>query len=215
MLVKDVMTKKPITIEPKATILEATDLMKKNNIKKLPVLDKSGALVGIITENDLQKAAPSQATTLDMYELTYLLSKLTVEKTMTKDVKTVSSDETVEEAARIMADGDFGCLPVMKDGILSGIITETDLFNAFISMFGATLPGVRAVIEVAEKPGELARIATAVAAKNGNIVSVVTTDGSDVSKRIITVKIGNLSKETVEEIIRQENVKILDIREKK
>ena len=103
----------------------------------------------------------------------------------------------------------------MKDGILSGIITETDLFNAFISMFGATLPGVRAVIEVAEKPGELARIATAVAAKNGNIVSVVTTDGSDVSKRIITVKIGNLSKETVEEIIRQENVKILDIREKK
>ena len=123
MLVKDVMTKKPITIEPKATILEATDLMKKNNIKKLPVLDKSGALVGIITENDLQKAAPSQATTLDMYELTYLLSKLTVEKTMTKDVKTVSFDETVEEAARIMSDGDFGCLPVMKDNLLVGIIT--------------------------------------------------------------------------------------------
>ena len=68
MLIKDVMTKNPITVEPKATILEATELMKKNNIKKLPVLDKSGALVGIITENDLQKAAPSEATTLDMYE---------------------------------------------------------------------------------------------------------------------------------------------------
>ena len=103
----------------------------------------------------------------------------------------------------------------MKDGILSGIITETDLFNAFISMFGATQPGVRAVIEVAEKPGELAKIAAAVAAKNGNIVSLVTADGSDVSKRKITLKIGNLSRETVEEIIRQENVKLLDICEKK
>ena len=163
----------------------------------------------------MQKAAPSSASTLDMYELGYLLSKLKVEKIMVKNVRTVDFDEVIEEAARTMATEKIGCLPVMKDGILSGIITETDLFNAFISMFGATLPGVRAVIEVAEKPGELARIATAVAAKNGNIVSVVTTDGSDVSKRIITVKIGNLSKETVEEIIRQENVKILDIREKK
>ncbi|MCI5540572.1 MAG: CBS domain-containing protein, partial [Treponema berlinense] len=190
-------------------------LMLKEKINKLPVVDKSKKLVGIITKNDLQKAAPSSASTLDMYELGYLLSKLTVEKIMIKNVRTVDFDEVIEEAARTMAVEKIGCLPVMKDGILSGIITETDLFNAFISMFGATQPGVRAVIEVAEKPGELAKIAAAVAAKNGNIVSLVTTDGSDVSKRKITLKIGNLSRETVEEIIRQENVKLLDICEKK
>ena len=209
------MSKNVIYVSPDTSLTDAKALMIKEKINKLPVVDKSKKLVGIITKNDLQKAAPSSASTLDMYELGYLLSKLKVEKIMVKNVRTVDFDEVIEEAARTMATEKIGCLPVMKDGILSGIITETDLFNAFISMFGATLPGVRAVIEVAEKPGELARIATAVAAKNGNIVSVVTTDGSDVSKRIITVKIGNLSKETVEEIIRQENVKILDIREKK
>ncbi|WP_296018107.1 MULTISPECIES: CBS and ACT domain-containing protein [unclassified Treponema] len=215
MKVCDFMSKNVIYVSPDTSLTDAKALMIKEKINKLPVVDKSKKLVGIITKNDLQKAAPSSASTLDMYELGYLLSKLKVEKIMVKNVKTVDFDEVIEEAARTMATEKIGCLPVMKDGILSGIITETDLFNAFISMFGATLPGVRAVIEVAEKPGELARIATAVAAKNGNIVSVVTADGSDVSKRIITVKIGNLSKETVEEIIRQENVKILDIREKK
>ena len=86
MLVRDVMTKNPVTIDVKASIREANDLMKKNNIGKLPVVNKSGALVGIITSNDLQRAAPSEATTLDMYELSYLLSKLTVEKTMVKKV---------------------------------------------------------------------------------------------------------------------------------
>ena len=135
MLVRDVMTKNPVTIDVKASIREANDLMKKNNIGKLPVVNKSGALVGIITSNDLQRAAPSEATTLDMYELSYLLSKLTVEKTMVKKVFTVQEDETVEAAAKIMADGDFGCLPVMKDKLLVGIITDTDLFKMFINMF--------------------------------------------------------------------------------
>ena len=200
MKVCDFMSKNVISVSPDTSLTDAKALMIKEKINKLPVVDKSKKPVGIITKNDLQKAAPSSASTLDMYELGYLLSKLKVEKIMVKNVRTVDFDEVIEEAARTMATEKIGCLPVMKDGILSGIITETDLFNAFISMFGATLPGVRAVIEVAEKPGELARIATAVAAKNGNIVSVVTTDGSDVSKRIITVKIGNLSKETVEEI---------------
>ena len=93
--------------------------MIKEKINKLPVVDKSKKLVGIITKNDLQKAAPSSASTLDMYELGYLLSKLKVEKIIVKNVRTVDFDEVIEEAARTMATEKIGCLPVMKDGILS------------------------------------------------------------------------------------------------
>lgn len=215
MKVSDFMSKNPIYIFPDTSVTDAKALMTKEKISKLPVLDKSNKLVGIVTKNDLLKAGPSSASTLDIYELGYLLSKLKVEKIMVKKVITVDADEVVEEAARIMADEKIGCLPVMKDDILTGIITEVDLFGAFITMFGARYPGVRAVVELAEKPGELARIADAVAAKNGNIVSIVTSDGCDVSKRAVTIKIGNLDLSTVEEIISSLNIKLLDIRQTK
>ncbi len=212
MLIKDVMTKNPITVEPKATILEATELMKKNNIKKLPVLDKSGALVGIITENDLQKSAPSEATTLDMYELTYLLSKLTVEKTMTKNVVTVNADETVEEAARIMSDGDFGCLPVMKDNLLVGIITDSDLFRMFIEMFSARVHGIRAVVKMSDKSGSLSVFCQKIAMAGGIIVSCITTEDENPEYRKVTVKSTNISLQTCKEICEQCGT-VEDIRE--
>lgn len=212
MLIKDVMTKNPITVDPKATILEATDLMKKNNIKKLPVLDKSGALVGIITENDLQKAAPSEATTLDMYELTYLLSKLKVEKTMTKNVKTVSANETVEEAARIMADGDFGCLPVMKDNLLVGIITDSDLFRMFIEMFSARTHGVRAIIKMSDELGSLSVFCQKIATAGGIIISCITTEADNPAFRKVTVKATNITLQNCKEICEQCGT-VEDIRE--
>ncbi len=215
MKVCDFMSKNPIYVSPDASVTDAKALMTKEKINKLPVVDKSNRLVGIITKNDLQKADPSSASTLDIYELGYLLSKLKVEKIMVKDVQTVDAGEVIEEAARIMADKKIGCLPVMSDGLLSGIITETDIFNAFVTMFGARHPGVRVIVEMAEKPGELAKIAQAVAEKNGNIVSVVTADGSDITKRSVTVKIGNLDKKTVEDIVSSVGLKILDIRETK
>ncbi|MBQ6056614.1 MAG: CBS domain-containing protein, partial [Treponema sp.] len=145
----------------------------------------------------------------------YLLSKLKVEKVMVKNVVTVDCDEVIEEAARIMADKKIGCLPVLSEGILTGIITETDIFNAFVNMFGARHPGVRVTLEALEKPGELARITQALAEKNANIVSTVTTDGIDVSKRNVTIKVGNISLKEVESILNGCSVKILDIRETK
>ena len=193
MLVRDVMTKNPVTIDVKASIREANDLMKKNNIGKLPVVNKSGALVGIITSNDLQRAAPSEATTLDMYELSYLLSKLTVEKTMVKKVFTVQEDETVEAAAKIMADGDFGCLPVMKDKLLVGIITDTDLFKMFINMFDTNEKSVRAIIAMKEGKGKLSDFAKKVADENGNIITCITADGETPDYRRVTVKVTGAS----------------------
>ncbi len=213
MKVSDFMSKNLIYISPETTLTEAKALMTKEKVNKLPVLDKSKKLVGIVTKNDLQKASPSAVSTLDIYELGYVLSKLKVEKFMVKNVVTIDSDEVIEEAARVMADSKVGCLPVMHDGYLTGIITETDIFKAFVSMFGAAQPGVRVVLELAEKPGELAKIVTAIAEKNGNIVSLVTANGNDVTHRCVTLKIGNLSKSAVEEVLKNETAKIFDIRE--
>lgn len=212
MLVKDVMTKNPITILSKASVLEAKELMKKNDINKLPVLDKGGNLVGIITSNDLQRAAPSDATTLDMFELGYLLSKLSVEKTMIKDVKTVPSDETVEEAARIMADGHFGCLPVMQDKLLVGIITESDLFSMFIEMFNTRKAGIRAVMDMSDKTGTLAVFTQKVADKKGKIISCITTPAPSPDRRTVTVKATDISFEDMKVIAEACGV-VEDIRE--
>lgn len=134
MIISEVMAKKPATVNPEASVIEAKRIMADKGVSKLPVVDKSGALVGIVTDNDIQKAAPSEATTLDMFELSYLISKLTVEKVMKKDVKFVSEDESVEEAASLMADYKISCLPVIKNGLVVGIITETDLFRILIDM---------------------------------------------------------------------------------
>lgn len=212
MLVKDVMTKNPITIQEKESVLEARDLMTKNKINKLPVVDKSGSLVGIITANDLQRSTPSDATTLDMYELGYLLSKLTVEKIMTKKVITVSENETVEEAARIMADKDFGCLPVMADNLLIGIITESDLFKMFIEMFNARTKGIRLMLNMSDNPGSLAIFTQKVAEKNGKIVSVVTSPSKSENCRKITVKVTDISFEDLKAIAKECGT-IEDIRE--
>ncbi len=212
MLVRDVMTKNPITIDIKASVREANDLMKKNNINKLPVVDKGGSLVGIITSNDLQRAAPSEATTLDMYELSYLLSKLTVEKTMIKKVFTVQEDETVEAAAKMMSDGDFGCLPVMKDKLLVGIITDSDLFKMFINMFSTDVPSVRAVVKMADASGALGKFTQKIADANGFIITCITTDADDPKYRKVTIKVTGVSLATFKEICESAGT-VEDIRE--
>ena len=195
MFVKDVMKKNPVTVSADASVLEAKKIMGKNNVNKLPVLDKNGALAGIITKNDLLKASPSDATTLDVFEMGYLLSKLTVEKIMVKKVTVVSENETVEESARLMDDYDIGCLPVMRDKLLVGIVTESDLFKAFIGMFGTRHAGVRATFTMKDEPGVLSRFTETLAAKNGNIVSLVTTDVEDAGLRKVTLRVTGLSKD--------------------
>ena len=134
MIVKEVMRTNVVFISSETKITEAKNIMMENKFSKLPVVDY-GKLVGIVTKNDLLKAEPSLATTLDMFEIGYLLSKLTVKKVMMTNVITVSPDEVVEEAARIMVDNEISCLPVVKDDALIGIITESDLFNLFTDMF--------------------------------------------------------------------------------
>ena len=212
MIVRDFMTKNPIYTNPKELISNVKSTMDREQITKVPVLDDSGKLIGVITKTDLKKTMPSNATTLDIYELSYLLSKITVEKVMKTHPITIQKDATIEEAAKIMSEKGISSLIVMDGEVLSGILTKTDLFKAVVDMFGFRYEGVRAEVEANDNPGELAKISKAIADAQGKIVSVITADGSDVSKRIITLKIIGISKETVEEILKTLGADIKDLR---
>jgi len=214
MQVSKIMTRNPVFIHPELSLTDARSLMDKERIGHLPVLNKNNELVGLITRADLIKAGPSSATTLDMYEISYLLSKLKVEKVMEKNVIIVQENEVVEEAARIMADQGIGCLPVLNGSLLTGIITDTDIFHFFINAYGARHKGIRITINFKEKRGQFAAFAGAVAEKGGNIVAVVTSEGDDVAHRRATIKITDISRADVEEIAAAlDGAEIEDIRE--
>ena len=201
MIISQVMTRNPICSHPDMTINDVRSMMDKENIGHIPVLDKKKSLAGIVTRKDLLKAGPSPATTLDMFEISYLLSKVTVKNVMEKKVLTVDENEVVEEAARVMADKKIGCLPVMRGKILAGIITETDLFRVFVNAFGARHKGVRFTCSIREKPGQLRKLAQSIAEKGGNIISFITFDGDDNKSRRITVKVGGLRRTDTENLI--------------
>jgi acetoin utilization protein AcuB len=192
MLVHERMSKHPITITKDTPINQALKVMRDEKVRRLPVLNKKGELVGIVSERDLLYASPSPATSLSIHELHYLVSKITVDKIMTEDVITVSEYTPLEEAARIMADNKIGGLPVVRDGKLVGIITESDLFRIFTEILGARDMGVRLSMLVPEQPGILADITRAIADMGGNIISLGTFLGEDPTNRLITVKVADV-----------------------
>jgi acetoin utilization protein AcuB len=214
MIVSKIMTRNPFFIHPELSLSDARSLMDREHIGHLPVLNKNNELMGLITKVELLKAGPSPATSLDMYEISYLLSKLTVEKVMEKKVITVQDGETIEEAARIMADKGIGCLPIMNNSLLVGIITDTDIFNFFVNAFGARHKGVRLTINFRDKPGEFSAFTSAIAGKGGNLVAFVTSEGDDVAHRRATIKITDITRAEIEAIVKAtDGIELEDIRE--
>ena len=212
MLVHERMSKHPITITEDAPINEAMKLMRDEKVRRLPVLNKKGELVGIVSEKDLLYVSPSPATSLSVYELHYLISKITVGEIMTTDVITVSEHTPLEEAARIMADNKIGGLPVMRDGKLVGIITESDLFKIFLELLGAREMGVRLTMLVPEQMGVLADITGAVADMGGSIISLSTFLGEDPTNRLITIKVAGISEDELVPEMKPRALKIVDAR---
>jgi acetoin utilization protein AcuB len=211
MLVGERMSRPVIDVSADAPIMEAFDLLKREKIRRAPVT-KNGHLVGIISDHDLLNATPSQATTLSVYELPYLLGKIKVKDVMTKEVITVTEDTPIEEAARIMADNKLGGLPVMRAGHVVGMITETDLFKIFLELMGARDKGVRATFLVEEKPGQLAKISQAVANLGGNFIAFGQFEGEDPSNRLVTFKVSGLEENQVQAEIEPLALKIVDLR---
>jgi acetoin utilization protein AcuB len=212
MLVGERMTRPAITVRPETSMPDALDLMRKEHIRRLPVVNKHGELVGIVTEADLLKASPSEATSLSIYEVTYLLSKLTLDRIMSHKVITVTEDTPLEEAARIMADNEIGGLPVMRGKEVVGMITETTLFRVFLELLGARRAGIRVTVSVPDTPGELANLTKAIHDLGGNIIALGTFLGETTTKGLITLKVEGVEMEPLKKAIQPFVEKIIDIR---
>jgi acetoin utilization protein AcuB len=175
MLVKDWMTGEVITVEEDVSIMKASKLMKEKGFQHLPVI-KQGRLSGIVSDRDLKEAHPSKATTLDIHELYYLLDKLTVEKVMSKNPHTVSTDETIEKAAVLMLKHDISALPVVdQKGDLQGIITKGDVFRAMVSVSGIYQAPLQLCVEIEDQPGSIRKVNEVIRAHGGRMVSMITT----------------------------------------
>jgi acetoin utilization protein AcuB len=211
MLVGERMSYPIITTSPETPINEALNLMRQERIRRTPVIDK-GKLAGIISDHDLLNASPSPATSLSIWEMNYLLSKITVKDVMTKKVITVLDTTPIEEAARIMADNKIGGLPVMRSDKVVGIITETDLFKIFIELMGAREAGIRVTVLVPEEHGKLAELTKAVSEIGGDFVAFGQFSGEDPSNREVTFKVTGITEEQVSEALKPLVEKIKDIR---
>jgi acetoin utilization protein AcuB len=195
MLVEDRMTSRPLTVNEDTSVERALKLMRTEKVRRFPVLDKQGELVGMVSEKDLLYASPSPASSLSVWEIPYLLSKIKIRDIMTRDVVTVTEDAPLEEAARIMADSNIGSLPVMRNGRLVGIITETDMFKVFLEMVGAREDAVRLTLMVPERAGMLAQITGRIAEMGGNILALGTLMGEDPTNRRLTVRVTDVLEE--------------------
>jgi len=214
MFIRDHMTRNPVLCSPDLPVTEAFDLMKREHFSRIPVVDKGGKLVGIVSDKDLLRVTPSPATTLSAYEIPYLLSKVKVGDVMAKKVITVSEDTPIEYAARLMVDNNIGGLPVVtSDNGVVGIITETDIFKAFLELLGARKLGVRITLLAKDERGGLARIAKAVADVGGNIVASVELPGTDSTNAQLLMKVTGASKDALVEAIQPTVVRIVDVRE--
>jgi len=211
MLVGERMSHPVITVSPDMPIMDVLDMFKRENIRRAPVVSKS-EVVGIVSEKDLLNASHSPTTSLSVWELNYLLSKVTVSEVMSKDVTTVTEDTPVEEAARIMSDAKIGGLPVMRDSQLVGLITETDIFKILLELLGAREAGVRVTALLPEERGQLAKLSNAIASAGGNFIAFGVIAGEDATNRLVTFKVADLSLEKVKELIKPIVEKLIDIR---
>lgn len=174
MPVQDYMSKDLITVDEDASIMKASKLMKHNNIRHLPVLRK-GRLAGIISDRELKEATPSKATTLDIHEMYHLLDQITVKSLMPKHLYTIGPEQTVEKAAAIMLKHNISALPVVDSkGGLQGIITDGDIFKAFVSISGINQAPLAMAIELKDEPGSIKAVTDVIRAHGGRIGSILT-----------------------------------------
>lgn len=171
MFVKWRMSADPITIKSDATIPDAIELMREHDITKIPVL-RDGELCGVVSKADINRASPSDATSLSFGEVAYLLSKLKIYKVMRKHPPTIEASALLEEAAIKMRNENVAILPVMDEGHLVGVITESDVLDAFIELNGAREPGTRLVIEADDQPGVMSRLANVTGSRETNITHI-------------------------------------------
>lgn len=207
MLVKEWMTANPKTVTSKTSVIEAMQVLREGGFRRLPVVD-AGKLVGIATDKDLKEASPSQATTLSVYELNYLLSKLTLKDVMKTQVYTVSPHDPIEKAALMMEEHKIGGLPVLDGAKLVGIITITDMLATFVAVLGLKEGGTRVTVRLPDEPGVLRRVAEVAAPSN--IVAVVTSGVKEGHNRELVLRLVGLEAESFPERLAAKGIEVID-----
>jgi acetoin utilization protein AcuB len=211
MFVRDWMTKNPKTVPGKTPVMEAMQLLREGGYRRLPVVD-NGKLVGIATDKDLKEATPSKATTLSVYELNYLLSKLTIKDVMKTPVYSVSENDPVETAALLMEEKKVSGLTVVdatdKDKVV-GILTITDILRAFVTALGLREGGTRLTLRVPDEPGTLARVAAVAPPSN---ITAIAVGGQAGSKRDIVLRVTGEDTASFAERLRAVGIEVIDER---
>jgi acetoin utilization protein AcuB len=189
MIVAKRMMRNPVSVDENDSMKKAMDLLRERDIRHLPVLKDGEKLVGILTERDIKQASPSPATALEIREIYYLLDKVKVRQIMTRRPYTISSTAPIEEAALIMREKKIGCLPVVDAGRVVGILTETDILDAFIEAMGVSGPGYRMEIALPNRPGMLFEVLKLMKDFDANVVSVATAAHDDTDRKILILRV--------------------------
>lgn len=200
MLVRNWMTTDVLTISPDTSLLKLTKLMRDHDVRRLPVVDKGGRLIGIISDRDVRDASPSKATTLDMYEMHYLLAEIRASTIMTPNPYTVKPEDTVEMAAMLMLDHKIGGLPVVEDGKLIGIISELDVFKALVNITGVREESFQIGFAIANRHGAMKPIFDLVRKRGARILSVLS-NNNDEGERHIFLRLRRLETEAQEDAL--------------
>jgi acetoin utilization protein AcuB len=189
MIVAKRMMRNPVSVDENDSMKKAMDLLRERDIRHLPVLKDGEKLVGILTERDIKQASPSPATALEIREIYYLLDKVKVRQIMTRRPYTISSTAPIEEAALIMREKKIGCLPVVDAGRVVGILTETDILDAFIEAMGVSGPGYRMELALPNRPGMLFEVLKLMKDFDANVVSVATAAHDDTDRKILILRV--------------------------
>ena len=211
MLVRDRMTPDPVTITKDTNLRDALDLVRSHKFRHLPVVDQNGKLVGVVTEKSLIYAAPTPTTTLSVFEVDYILSRVTVGQVMRMSVITVGPGLPIEEAARVMVDHRIGCLPVVENGELVGIISDTDIFRVFAEGLGGGHPSLRVTVVVPEEVGSLAKVTSCIANLGANIHSLGMFWGKSPEDRVVALRLEGADREAVVQALEADGIQIVQV----
>ena len=214
MLVQDRMSAPAVTITPDAVLRDALSLMHAHRFRRLPVVDASGKLIGIVTERDLQPALPSRVGSPSVWELNYVVSNVQIREVMTEGAITTTPDTPIEDVARLMIDTKTGGLPVVDDqDHVVGVITETDIFRAFVEMFSGGQSGLRLTLEMPEGKNVLLELVKAISEVGGSIVSVGSFCGDVTGERGLIVKVRGARKDQLVDILEALGDHVVDARD--
>ena len=203
------MKRNPVFVDEADSMKKAMDLLKEHEIRHLPVLKDGDKLVGILSERDIKQASPSPATALEIREIYYLLDKVKVKQIMTRRPYTVSSSAPIEEAALIIREKKIGCLPVVDNGKLVGILTETDIIDSFIEAMGVSGPGYRIELALANRPGMLFEVIKLLKDFDVNIVSVATSQHDDRDRKVLVLRVETKNYKLLKAAIKKSGFELL------